>query len=71
LAVVAGMVFLCKAGILSGMFYLAVAALFTTAILMWLFPDLAMLMYGFALASSYFIPGWIFFRRRSLQHRVD
>jgi eukaryotic-like serine/threonine-protein kinase len=64
LAVAAGMVFLCKAGILSGMFYLAVGALFIAAILMLFIPETAMLIYGITLALSYFIPGWIFYRRR-------
>src|SRR5262249_26750845 len=64
LAIVAGMVFLCKAGILSGLFYLAVGALFMAACLMLLFPEVAMLIYGVTLALSYFIPGWIFYQRR-------
>jgi serine/threonine-protein kinase len=64
LAVVAGMVFLSKAGILSGLFYLAVGALFMAACLMLFLPDVAMLIYGVTLALSYFIPGWIFYRRR-------
>ena len=64
LAIVGGMVFFAKAGILSGMFYLAVAALFTTAGAMILWPESGMLLYGVALAVSYFIPGWIFYRRR-------
>src|SRR5262249_20715718 len=64
LAVLAAMVFLCKAGILSGMFYLAVAALFATSILMIFYPSWGMLMYGIAVAGSYFVPGWIFWRRR-------
>jgi serine/threonine-protein kinase len=64
LAVLAGMVFLCKAGILSGLFYLATAVLFAAAGLMAALPDWAMLIYGFALAGCYFVPGWIFYRRR-------
>jgi serine/threonine-protein kinase len=69
LAVVAGMVFLCKAGILSGMFYLAVTGLFAAALLMLLFPQVAMLIYGLALGGSYFIPGYIFYKRRRAQRR--
>jgi hypothetical protein len=64
LAVSAGMVFLCKAGILSGMFYLGTAALFAAAGLMIWLPDWAMLIYGFTLAACYFVPGLIFYRRR-------
>ncbi|HLW64410.1 MAG TPA: serine/threonine-protein kinase [Gemmataceae bacterium] len=64
LAIVAGMVFLCKAGILSGLFYLAVGALFVAACAMLFFPEVAMLIYGVTLALTYFIPGWVFYRRR-------
>ncbi len=64
LAILGGMVFLAKAGTLSGMFYLAVAVLFATAGAMILWPESGMLLYGVALAGSYFVPGWIFYRRR-------
>jgi serine/threonine protein kinase len=64
LAVIAGMVFLCKAGILSGMFYLAVGALFATAAAMIFLPESGILLYGVTLGLSYFVPGLIFFRRR-------
>jgi serine/threonine protein kinase len=64
IGVLAGMVFMCKAGILSGMFYLGVASLFTAALLMTHFRDEAMLIYGVTLGACYFVPGWIFYRRR-------
>ena len=64
LAVAAAMVFLAKAGILSGQFYLAVAALFATAAAMVYVPESGMLLYGLTLGLCYFIPGWIFHRRR-------
>lgn len=64
LAITAGMVFLCKAGILSGLFYLATGALFSAAVLMAWRPDWAMLIYGVTLAACYFVPGWIFYHRR-------
>lgn len=68
LSMVAGMVFLCKAGILSGLFYIATGALFlVSAVMVWL-PQWGMLIYGAVLAACYFVPGWIFFRRR---HRVS
>jgi eukaryotic-like serine/threonine-protein kinase len=69
LAILAAMVFLCKAGILSGMFYLAVASLFTAAGLMAYVPEEAMLIYGVILAACYFVPGWIFYRRRRAGRR--
>ncbi len=70
LAILAAMVFLCKAGILSGMFYLAVASMFATAGLMAYIPHEAMLIYGVTLAGCYFVPGWIFYRRRLSQREV-
>ena len=45
LAVVAGMVFVIKAGILSGLFYFQAAAMFATAIFMALIPDFAMFLF--------------------------
>lgn len=69
LAAVAAMVFLCKAGILSGMFYLAVAALCAVALLMVALPEIGMLLYGLTVAGCYFIPGFIFWRRRAAQLR--
>jgi eukaryotic-like serine/threonine-protein kinase len=69
IGVLAGMVFLCKAGILSGMFYFAVAGLFSAALLMTHFRSEAMLIYGVTLAACYFVPGWIFYRRRRATQR--
>jgi eukaryotic-like serine/threonine-protein kinase len=65
LAIVAGMVFLFKAGLLSGMFYFAVGLNFATAALMVALPDVNMLLYGTSLALCYFVPGWKSYRRRS------
>jgi serine/threonine protein kinase len=64
LSIVAGMVFLCKAGILSGLFYIATGALFLVSALMVWLPQWGMLIYGATLAACYFVPGWIFYRRR-------
>jgi hypothetical protein len=36
-----------------------------------LWPESGMLLYGVALAASYFIPGWIFYRRRRAQGRKE
>jgi serine/threonine-protein kinase len=64
LALVAAMVFMCKAGILSGMFYIASGVLFAAAVLMALLPQWGMLIYGVTHATCYFIPGRIFYHRR-------
>src|SRR5262249_29362967 len=68
LAVFAGMVFVVKAGMLSGGFYLPALALFLTAIPMALFPKVAPLLFGSVSAACFFIPGLIYQRRR-LSHR--
>ena len=52
LALISGMVFLVKAGILSGAFYVQAGALFATAGLMALFPSVAHLIFGIVSAAS-------------------
>jgi serine/threonine-protein kinase len=65
LAVFAGMVFLAKAGMLSGEFYPWAAALFGTAVLMAVFPEVGLLFFGLVSAASFFIPGWKYYRQRT------
>ena len=66
LALVSGVVFLVKAGMLSGRFYLQAGALFATSLAMaWL--DRHDLPYGITLfgvvsALSFFFPGWRYWR---------
>ncbi len=64
LALVAGLVFFAKAGILSGAFYFQAAALFATALLMCRFPDHAHILFGVVSAACFFIPGLKYFRQR-------
>lgn len=73
LALVSGMVFLVKAGILSGMFYFQAVALFLTAIPMALFPmlsqkfgipDLSLTLFGIVSALCFFLPGWKYYHQR-------
>jgi serine/threonine-protein kinase len=64
LAVLAGMVFLVKAGMLSGWFYLAAAASFVTAVLMALFPSVGLFLFGFVSAACFFLPGLKYYRQR-------
>jgi serine/threonine-protein kinase len=71
LAVFAGMVFLGKAGILSGEFYLWSAALFVTAGLMALFPDVGLVLFGTVSALSFFVPGLKYHRQRLRGIRSD
>lgn len=65
LAVIAGMVFLVKAGTLSGWFYIAAAASFLTAIPMALVgPPLGPLFFGAVSALGFFVPGLKYYRQR-------
>ena len=64
LAVTAGMVFLVKAGILSGSFYIQAVILFLTAIVMAVFPMMALSIFGVVSASCFFFAGLKYYRRR-------
>ena len=59
-----GMVFLVKAGILSGRFYIQSAALFATAGVMAMFPSVAHLIFGAVSAACFFFPGLKYYRQR-------
>ncbi len=64
LAVIAGLTFTVKAGMLSGEFYVQAIALYLTAIPMALFPDYAPLIFGAVTAASFFVPGLKYHRQR-------
>jgi serine/threonine-protein kinase len=63
-AVAGAMVFVFKAGILSGKFYLWAALNFLAACVMPLVPDVAVLLFGVVTAVSFFVPGLIYYRQR-------
>ncbi|MCA9148394.1 MAG: serine/threonine protein kinase [Planctomycetales bacterium] len=65
LALSSGMVFLIKAGILSGTFYLQAAALFATAILMARWSEFSHILFGVVSAACFFFPGWKYYRQRA------
>jgi serine/threonine-protein kinase len=64
LGVINGMVFMAKAGILSGAFYIQAVVLFATAGVMALFPDYAHLIFGTVSAACFFFPGLKYYRQR-------
>jgi serine/threonine-protein kinase len=64
LAIVAGMVFVFKAGTLSGQFYLTAFAYFATAVLMAAIPVVEHLLFGVVSAISFFVPGLKYYRQR-------
>jgi serine/threonine-protein kinase len=63
-ALVAGLVFFAKAGILSGAFYVQAAALFATALVMCKLPEHAHIVFGLVSAACFFVPGLKYFRQR-------
>ena len=64
LGVCAGMVFLVKAGILSGSFYFQAIAMFITAIVMAIYPSFAMLLFGVSSGLCFFLAGQKYYRRK-------
>ncbi|MFO0816441.1 MAG: serine/threonine-protein kinase [Pirellulales bacterium] len=64
LALIMGTVFLAKAAILSGAFYVQAAVLFATAAPMAYWPNEAHLIFGAVSALSFFIPGWKYHRQK-------
>ncbi|MFM8734174.1 MAG: serine/threonine-protein kinase [Pirellulales bacterium] len=64
LALIAGMVFFVKAGILSGAFYMQSALLFATALVMCLVPRYQHVIFGLVSAVCFFVPGLKYFRQR-------
>ena len=68
LALTSGMIFLVKAGMLTGQFYFQSAALFATAIGMaylqrWQIP-LGLTLFGIVSAGCFFIPGLKYYRQQ-------
>ena len=63
LALVAGMVFLVKASMLSGSFYIQAGALFACAVVMALFPNWALLIFGTVSAACFYVAGIRYYPR--------
>jgi eukaryotic-like serine/threonine-protein kinase len=64
LAVLAGMVFVVKAGTLSGWFYLYAALMFVAAVPIALLPEYGPLLFGLAAGVCFFVPGLWYHRQR-------
>lgn len=62
-AVITGMMFVVKAGILSGAFYVQAACLFATAAVMLWIPEWAHLIYGIVAGLCFFVPGLKYYRQ--------
>ncbi|MSR57577.1 MAG: serine/threonine protein kinase [Planctomycetaceae bacterium] len=75
LPLIGASVFVIKAGILSGAFYVQAIALFATALVMaWLrksgLPDFGLTLYGIVSAVAFFVPGWKYWRQRERMRRT-
>ena len=70
LGILAGMVFVAKAGMLSGSFYISAAASFITAVLMAMWPDYGLFLFGLVSAACFFIPGLKYYRQRMQSTRL-
>ncbi len=64
LALLAGVVFFAKAGILSGVFYIQAAVLFGTALVMCLVPAWQHVIFGIVSGLCFFVPGLKYYRQR-------
>lgn len=67
IAIITGMVFLIKAGILSGVFYIQALCLFASSALMLAFPKVAHLIFGVVAGGCFFFPGLKYYRQSLLQ----
>jgi serine/threonine-protein kinase len=64
LGLLSGMVFVVKAGMLNGVFYVQAAALFLTALAMAQWPAVAHTIFGVVSALCFFVPGWKYYQQR-------
>ena len=65
LALLAGLVFFAKAGILSGAFYIQACVLFATSLAMCLVPAYQHILFGLVSAACFFVPGYKYHRQRT------
>ena len=69
LGVISAMVFIIKASMLSGAFYVQAGALLIAAVMMALMPRYAHLIFGIVAAACFFFPGFKYARRRRVGGR--
>jgi serine/threonine-protein kinase len=71
LAVITGMMFFIKAGILSGVFYVQAASLLLSAVAMMKWPEVAHLIFAVVAGLCFFIPGLKYYRLRKSLRRNE
>jgi serine/threonine-protein kinase len=64
LAVLASMIFLVKAAMLTGLFYFAALVMLLTSVLMFLYPSAALVLFGLGSGVCFFFPGLKYYRQR-------
>jgi len=64
LGLMSGMVFVVKAGMLNGVFYVQAGALFLTALAMAEWPGVGHTIFGVVSALCFFVPGWKYYQQR-------
>ena len=65
LGIISAMVFIIKAGMLSGEFYIQAVALLLASLAMVVWPEWAHLIFGVVVAACFFVPGYRYARRKS------
>ncbi|TWU57822.1 serine/threonine-protein kinase [Rubripirellula reticaptiva] len=65
LGIISAMVFIVKAGMFNGTFYLQAASLLAVSVVMAMYPDFAHFWFGLVAAACFFIPGYKYARRRN------
>jgi predicted Ser/Thr protein kinase len=70
-ALITGMLFFIKGGILSGTFYIQAVVLFATAFVMALFPAVSHFIFGVVAAACFFVPGLKYYRQRNRSLRTQ
>jgi serine/threonine-protein kinase len=68
LGLISGTVFLAKAGVLSGAFYVSAVALYVCGLFMALWPAYSHFIFGMVSASCFFFHGWKYHRQRTRRH---
>ncbi|WP_145178576.1 serine/threonine-protein kinase [Rubripirellula lacrimiformis] len=71
LGVISAMVFIIKASMFSGAFYLQAAALLAVSLVMAIHPDFAHFWFGIVAAACFFIPGFKYARQRHAAPTTD
>ena len=69
IGLISGMVFIVKAGILTGKFYSQSVALFLTSVLMAMFPRYSLILFGVVSAICFFVPGLQYHWQKSASPR--